>query len=197
VYHPPVRLVLVSASPRRADLLAAAGFTFDVAPVEVDETPRASESPDAYVARLAAAKALAAEAGGEGHAVLLGADTTVVLDGRILGKPAGPPEATAMLEALAGRTHEVLTAVAVRHAGAERVAVDCTQVTFAPMSEADIAWYVASGEPFDKAGGYGIQGRASRFVTRVEGSYSNVVGLPVALVVRLLREVCPRFLEGG
>jgi septum formation protein len=197
VYHPPVRLVLVSASPRRADLLAAAGFTFEVAPVEVDETPRASESPDAYVVRLAAAKALAAEAGGEGHAVLLGADTTVVLDGRILGKPGGPSEATAMLEALAGRTHEVLTGVAVRYRGAERVAVDTTRVTFAPMSGADIAWYVGSGEPFDKAGGYGIQGRASRFITRVEGSYSNVVGLPVALVVRLVREVCPRLLEGG
>jgi septum formation protein len=197
VYHPPVRLVLVSASPRRADLLAAAGFTFEVATVEVDETPRASESPDAYVVRLAGAKALAAEARGEGPAVLLGADTTVVLDGRILGKPGGPSEATAMLEALAGRTHEVLTGVAVRYGGAERVAVDCTRVTFAPLSEADIAWYVASGEPFDKAGGYGIQGRASRFVTRVEGSYSNVVGLPVALVVRLVREVCPRLLEGG
>jgi septum formation protein len=102
-----------------------------------------------------------------------------------------------MLEALAGRTHEVLTGVAVRYAGAERVACDCTRVTFAPLSEADIAWYVASGEPFDKAGGYGIQGRASRFVVRVEGSYSSVVGLPVALVVSLLREVCPRILDGS
>jgi septum formation protein len=194
VYHPPVRLVLVSASPRRAELLSAAGFAFDVQPADVDETPRPDEGAPAYVRRLAAEKARAAERRCGLDAVLLAADTTVVLDGRILGKPADEADAAGMLEALAGRTHEVLTGVALRRGDAERVDTECTRVTFAPMSPGDVAWYVASGEPFDKAGAYGIQGRASRFVERVEGSYSNVVGLPVALVVRLLRDVCPALL---
>lgn len=194
MYHPRVRLVLVSASPRRADLLAGAGFSFDVLPVEVDETPGDGETAAEYVQRLASAKTLAAEPLGTPDHVLLGADTTVVLDGRILGKPEDDGEARSMIAALAGRTHEVLTGVALRHGGRELIGVERTQVTFDVLSAAEIAWYVASGEPRDKAGGYGIQGLASRFVARIEGSYSNVVGLPVALVVQLLRELAPELL---
>jgi septum formation protein len=177
-------VILASASPRRADLLTAAGVAFEVRAVDVDEQPFDGESADGYVARVAADKATACPAAAD--AVVLAADTVVVVDGRILGKPADEADAARMLRLLSGRGHDVLTAVAVRRGGTVAVEVDSTAVVFAPLSDADIAWYVASGEPRDKAGAYAVQGLASRFVQRIDGSYSNVVGLPVALVCRML-----------
>lgn len=181
-----MRLVLASASPRRAELLRAAGYRFDLAPVDVDERPWPGESPAPYVARLAECKA---RAGALLHpdAVVLGADTTVTVDGLILAKPDDENDARRMLRTLAGRAHEVLTGVALVTPNTIRVDVERTQVWFEPLSDGDIEEYVASGEPFGKAGGYAIQGWASRFVTRIEGDYPNVVGLPVALVHRRLR----------
>jgi len=186
-----VRLLLASASPRRAALLAAAGFEFEVAPSHVDERELPGESPEAHVGRLAVAKVRAARLDHPDVAVL-GADTVVVVDGRILGKPASDDEAETMLRALSGRSHEVLTGVALGLGDDLVTAVDRTTVTFAALSASEIAWYVASGEPRDKAGAYGIQGLASRFVDRIEGSYSNVVGLPVSVVYRLIRGINPQ-----
>jgi septum formation protein len=190
-----VRLILASASPRRAELLRAAGFEFDLLVADVDERVRADETPSRYVRRLAAEKSAAASsvtsrAGGtSNHQVILAADTTVVLAGQILGKPEDEADAARMIRALAGRAHEVMTGVSVRCNAYEVGRVETTTVCFAPMSDADVAWYAASGEGRDKAGGYAIQGLASRFIPRIEGSYSNVVGLPIAAVVELLREV--------
>ncbi len=181
-----MRLILASASPRRADLLAAAGFTFDVIPVEIDERVQGDEAPDRYVSRLALAKARDVARRIPGTAVL-GADTAVVADNRILGKPADADDARNMLRMLSGRDHEVLTGVALCMDEREACEVACTRVRFLHLSPAEIDWYVASGEPFDKAGGYAVQGLASRFVENIDGSYSNVVGLPVATVYRLLR----------
>jgi septum formation protein len=185
VYHCNVRLVLASASPRRAELLANAGFEFDIMPVELDETIRHSESPRDYVARLAKEKADAISRRIPDRFVL-GADTTVVCGGRILGKPTSDEDAAEMLRSLSGTWHEVLTGVAVRCNERHATDVASTAVHFARLTEAEIAWYVASGEPRDKAGSYAVQGLASRFVDRVEGSYSNVVGLPIGSVYRLL-----------
>ena len=179
-------LVLASSSPRRAELLAAAGFVFTIAHADLDETPLPHEPADRYVRRLAEAKARAVAARHPGQPVL-GADTTVVVDGDILAKPADAADAAAMLRRLQGRAHEVLTGVALVAPAGARVELETTRVWFAPMTEAEIAAYVATGEPLDKAGAYGIQGWAARYVTRVEGSYSNVVGLPVALVHELVR----------
>ncbi len=175
-------LVLASASPRRADLLRAAGIPFDVIVADIDERPAPRESPETYARRMAVSKAHAVipKAGGR---PVLAADTVVVVDGDILGKPTDRADASRMLMRLSGRTHEVLTAVTL---GGETV-VARTTVEFAPMSAEEIASYVASGEPMDKAGAYGIQGLASRFIPRIEGSYSNVVGLPVALVYGLVK----------
>ena len=178
-------LILASASPRRAQLLKAAGIRFETRAADVDESPLSGELPDAYVQRLAREKAEAVAGTAPGRLVL-GADTTVVVDRHILGKPADPAEARKMLERLAGRPHEVLTGVALAGVGEPAVAVASTAVWFAPMTSEDIAWYVETGEWHDKAGAYGIQGRISRFVARVEGSYTNVVGLPVSLVCGLL-----------
>ncbi len=179
--------VLASASPRRAELLAAAGFSFSVAHADIDETPLAGESPADYVQRLAEGKARAV-AGRVPPGLVLGADTTVVVDGDILAKPADAADAAAMLRRLQARAHEVLTGVALVGPAGARVTLAETRVWFAPMTEADIAAYVATGEPMDKAGAYGIQGWAARFVTRIDGSYSNVVGLPVAVVHALVRD---------
>jgi septum formation protein len=179
------QLVLASASPRRRALLTAAGIAFVARPADVDETPLPGEPADVYTLRLAEAKARAAWRPSE---IALGADTTVVLDGDILGKPADEAEAAAMLGRLAGRTHEVLTGFCLFDGDRVRGAVERTAVTFAPMSEEEIAAYAASGEPLDKAGAYGIQGLASKFVERIEGCYFNVVGLPVARVYRMLGE---------
>ena len=180
------RLVLASASPRRAELLRAAGIDFDVQPANIDEAVVAGESPAEYVSRLAEGKARAVHEL-DGSRTVLAADTAVVVDGHILGKPLDEGDAGRMLGMLSGRTHEVLTAVSIFHPGQiVDTRVDATAVEFAPLSEADISWYVSSGEPMDKAGAYAVQGLASRFVTRIEGSYSNVVGLPIALVYQML-----------
>ncbi len=184
-----MRLVLASASPRRADLLTSAGFVFEVRAVAVDESVRPGEGAAEYVRRLAAVKAETAADPSRFDEVVLGADTAVSIDGAILGKPRDDVDAAAMLRQLTGRAHEVLTGVALRHDGRTVSEVARTVVQFAQLSEEDLAWYVASGEPRDKAGAYGIQGLASRFIERIDGSYTNVVGLPVALVVRLVRDV--------
>lgn len=186
VYHSGVRLILASQSPRRAELLAAAGFVFDVEPAHVDETPRGGEAPAAYAQRVARDKA-AAVAARHPARIVLAADTIVVLDGAIFGKPADRAGAARMLGALAGREHEVLTAVAVAREGSLAEHLESTRVTFTAMTAAEIDWYVASGEADDKAGAYAIQGLAARFIPRIEGSYSNVVGLPVAAVHRMLK----------
>jgi septum formation protein len=197
-----MRLVLASASPRRADLLRAAGYAFDALAVDLDESVRPGELPAAYVARLAGEKSAAAmqrfvaraqTCGGPERAalhdvVILGADTTVVVDGEILGKPADDRESVAMLKKLSGRRHEVLTGVSLRTSTGEWGRVEATSVYMTELSAEDISWYVGSGEGRDKAGGYAVQGLASRFIPRIDGSYANVVGLPVAAVAELLRE---------
>jgi septum formation protein len=191
VYHPPVRLVLASRSPRRAELLDHAGYRFDVAAAEVDEQVEAGEHPSQHVARLAGEKA-AAVARAQPDAIVIAADTVVVVDSQILGKPVDDDDARRMLRLLAGRWHDVLTGVVVRKNERISSAVAATRVHFLPLSDGMIDWYVASGEPGDKAGAYGIQGLASRFVDRIEGSYSNVVGLPIAVVDALLTDVAGR-----
>jgi septum formation protein len=183
-----VRLVLASASPRRAELLRAAGFDFVVRPADVDESVLGGEDPATHVRRLATVKAAAIESDA-GREVILGADTVVVIDEDILGKPRDEAEAADMLRRLSGREHRVLTGVAVKRGGDVRVGVDQTRVWFETLTPEEIAWYVASGEPRDKAGAYAIQGLASRFVSRIEGSHTNVVGLPIHVVRRLLHEV--------
>jgi septum formation protein len=180
-------LILASRSPRRAELLRAAGFNFEVLPANVDETPLPRETPEAHVRRLAQEKASVAFEQ-RADVVVLGADTVVVIGDRMLGKPRDPEDAAAMLRALSGRAHEVLTGVStIAPAGytpRHFTEVERTRVWFSPLTNDEIAWYVASGEPMDKAGAYAIQGLASRFIDRIEGSYSNVVGLPIALVYR-------------
>ncbi len=181
------KLVLASASPRRREILANAGFRFVVRPAEVDEAPRGVEDPLEHVKRLAIEKAEAVALGaGE---VVLAADTIVAVEGEILGKPSGTTEARKMLEKLSGRWHEVLTGVCLRHPGGRIVDAERTRVLFLPLAAQEIDDYIASGEPMDKAGAYGIQGLASKFVRRIEGCYFNVVGLPVALVYRHLRSL--------
>lgn len=181
-----MRLLLASRSPRRAELLRAAGFDFDVQPANADETVHPGEPPEAYVRRVAEAKARAVLPSAAGR-IVLAADTTVVVRGAILGKPADPEDAARMLRMLSGTSHDVLTGVTTARTGEEPITrVETTRVEFSRLTEDEIAWYVASGEPMDKAGAYAVQGLASRFVTRVEGSWSNVVGLPVALVYEML-----------
>jgi septum formation protein len=191
-------LVLASASPRRRELLAQAGFTFQVHPAHIPEDPLAGEDPIAYVTRLAREKAQVifrqlnaaksqAEADVKGEALaVLGADTTVVIDKVILAKPEDAADASRMLRMLSGRTHQVMTGVALVTAERIEVAAEVTGVRFLTLSEEEIAAYVASGEPMGKAGAYGIQGLAARWIPRVEGCYFNVVGLPLALVTTLL-----------
>jgi septum formation protein len=180
-------VVLASGSPRRLELLRRIGLDPVVRVADVDETPVPGEAPAETVARLARAKAeaVAAEAG----ALVIAADTEVVLDGTVLGKPAGTAEATAMLRSLSGRTHAVLTGVHVLAGNREAAAVEETLVRFRTLIDEEIDAYVATGEPDDKAGGYGIQGAGGMFVERIEGSDTNVVGLPLATVVRLAAEV--------
>jgi septum formation protein len=187
-----VRLILASASPRRAELLRAAGIDFDVITADVDETVYAEEPPDDYARRMALTKAAAVTPQAAGRPVLA-ADTIVVVDRQVLGKPADAGDARRMLRLLSGREHTVMTAVhlAYDRDGADKARprqetrIARTVVEFAPLTTAEIDWYVASGEPMDKAGAYAIQGLASRFATRISGSYSNVVGLPVAVVYQL------------
>ena len=183
----PAVLVLASGSPRRAELLRAAGIPFEPAAADVDETQHPGEEADAYVLRLAKAKAGRVAAVYPGRTVL-GADTTVVVDGDVLGKPADAADAAAMLRRLSGRSHLVLTGVClIGPGGGQETAVASTQVEFRPLTGDEIDRYVASGEPMDKAGAYAIQGGAGGFVTRIDGEYDNVVGLPVALVQAMCR----------
>jgi septum formation protein len=184
-----MQLVLASASPRRAELLRTAGFTFDVRPADVDETARPAEAPATYALRVARDKARAAADRMADEVWILAADTVVVVEGQILGKPSTDADARRMLSMLSGAVHEVLTAVVVRHGASETSEVVSTRVRFTELSQAEIDWYVESGEPEGKAGAYAIQGLGSRFVDWIEGSWSNVVGLPVATVYRMLGRV--------
>lgn len=180
------RLVLASQSPRRRELLEQLGIPLEVRPAHADEAVLPGEDARAYVLRVAREKARAVEG-----ALVLAADTAVVLRGEVLGKPRDADDARRMLRALSGTVHEVLTGVCVRRSapalGIELDAVVSTEVRFAPLSEAEIAWYVRTGEPLDKAGAYAIQGAGGAFVVRVDGSVSNVVGLPLAETADLLR----------
>ena len=169
-------------------MLREAGYEIEVMPADVDESRLDGESPRRYVARLAAAKAAAVGSRALGR-IVVAADTIVLIDGLVLGKPADRRDAASMLGRLSGRTHEVLTGVVVACDGRRRDAVEMTRVTFATLEPARIAWYAGTGEPDDKAGAYAVQGIGSRFVERIEGSYTNVVGLPVALVDRFVRQL--------
>jgi septum formation protein len=183
-----MRLLLASASPRRAELLAQAGFEFETRPTDVDESPLSGETPADYALRVARAKALrVALDGPDAPRVVLAADTVVIARNAMMGKPVDQPDARRMLVELSGRVHEVLTAVVLRTADREASEVVSTRVRFLPLSPDEIDWYVATREPEGKAGGYAIQGRAARFIDRIEGSWSNVVGLPIATVHRLLK----------
>jgi septum formation protein len=189
-----MKLILASSSPRRAEILRNAAIEFEVRPASVEELPATNESPEAMVARLAEAKAglVAREFGaGRDTVIVLGADTAVVLDHEIFGKPGDAASARSMLQALSGRTHRVLTGISLVSVpdGATRTAVESTEVTLAPLTREEIEDYIRSGEPFDKAGGYAIQGRAGRYITRIEGCFFNVVGLPLARLYALLRSL--------
>jgi septum formation protein len=183
-------LILASASPRRAELLTAAGFAFEVVPADVDETPRPGEPAEAYALRVARDKARAVfnRCRKSGKPVLA-ADTVVVLGGEIIGKPNDSEDARRMLRLLSNAAHDVHTGVVVRTSVGERAEVMTTRVRFRRLDDSEIEWYVASGEPDGKAGAYAIQGRAARFIDHIEGSWSNVVGLPIATVYRLLKEL--------
>jgi len=195
-------LVLASASPRRRELLAQAGCRFEVRPAHVLEDPLPGEDPIVYVTRLAREKAEAVfrelnTAGPEPEKngqslVVLGADTTVTLDNMILGKPEDAADAARILRLLSGRTHRVITGVALATVKGTEVAAEATAVRFLTLSEEEIAAYVASGEPMDKAGAYAIQGRAARWIPRIEGCYFNVMGLPLALVVSMIESIKAR-----
>jgi septum formation protein len=184
-------LVLASGSPRRRELLAGLGLAFTVRPVDLDESPLPGEEPGATVIRLADAKAAA---GGRPGELALGADTLVVLDGTVLGKPRDAAEAAAMLLRIAGREHTVLTGVALcerASTGVDRkvAAIETSRVRMAPLTPDEAAWYVATGEPLDKAGAYAVQGLGALFVEAVFGNYTNVVGLPLPATARLFREL--------
>jgi len=180
-------LVLASASPRRQELLRNAKVTFEVQPADIPEDPRPGERAKDCAERLAREKALAV-ARPRPHDVVLGADTVVAVGGQLLGKPSDAADAARMLRLLSGREHQVITGVCLVVSGQPSVASETTLVTVSEITDQEIADYVASGEPMDKAGAYAIQGIASRWIPRIEGDYSNVVGLPVALVFQMLRE---------
>jgi septum formation protein len=184
-----MRLILASSSPRRQELLSKAGFEFEVRPSSVSEERMAGEPPEAFVRRLATAKALEVAAASPAGSLVLGADTAVVVEADVLSKPVDAADAARMLRLLSGRSHRVLTGVCLVEAPRriEAVQHETTWVWFRPLEEEEISDYVASLEPLDKAGAYAIQGRASRFVSHIEGCYFNVVGLPVPLVTRLLK----------
>ncbi len=187
------QIYLASASPRRQELLRQLGLEFEAIPSRLDEVPQPGERPQDYVVRVARDKARHVtrrirEQGLTPHPVL-GADTEVVLDGEILGKPRDRAHGLDMLRRLAGRTHEVLSGLCVLHAGREQTALSVSRVTFRPLAAAEIAAYWDTGEPADKAGAYAIQGRAAAFVERLEGSYSGVMGLPLYELAGILREL--------
>ncbi len=180
-------LVLASASPRRQELLRNAHIPFEVQPAHINEEPLPNEPAKACAERLAREKAQAIAQKRPNDAVL-GADTVVVIDHQILNKPVDAADATRMLRLLSGRTHQVITGVCLAVRDGHEVASETTSVTMSEISEEEIAAYVATGEPMDKAGAYAIQGIASRWIPRIEGDYSNVVGLPVARVYRMLQQ---------
>jgi septum formation protein len=185
-------LVLASASPRRQELLRNAGIAFEVRPAHIPEDPLPGESAKACAERLAREKALAV-ARLRPQEVVLGADTVVVVDGELLGKPVDGDDAARMLRLLSGRAHSVITGVCLVAGGQWSVGSETTTVTMSAISGQEIADYIATGEPMDKAGAYAIQGIASRWIPRIEGDYSNVVGLPVALVWRMLQKVSTQY----
>jgi septum formation protein len=180
-------LILASASPRRRDLLTQAGLRFDVLPAHIDETLHPHETPTAYVQRLALEKAQAIQAI-HPKATILGADTTVVFEQQILNKPTDISDAERMLRHLSNRAHEVHSGIAVVTPTTQRTHVETTTVFFSPIPEADLTHYLSTNDSLDKAGAYGIQGYAARWIPRIEGDFFNVVGLPLAAVLTLLRE---------
>src|SRR5690348_680117 len=184
-------IYLASQSPRRRELLAQLGVRFDVVAVDVPEERTPAETPRDYVERVAREKALAGlrAASNDTAALVLGADTEVVLDGRVFGKPCDASDAAAMLRALSGRTHRVVSAVCCARREGIELATSESEVTFAALDDAEIARYVATAEPFGKAGGYAIQGRAAAFISHLSGSYSGVMGLPLFETAKLLREI--------
>jgi septum formation protein len=186
-----MKLILASSSPRRAEILHDAGISFTVLSSAVDETPYANEAPQQMVQRLADAKADLVAARAVGASIIIAADTVVVIDQQTLGKPRSTDEARRMLEMLSGRTHAVITGVSVVRLPEmeRRQFVETTLVHFAHLNSEDLSRYLATGEPFDKAGAYAIQGHAGRYIPRIEGCYFNVVGLPIARVVAALREL--------
>ncbi len=189
---PRHRLVLASASPRRAELLRSLGLDFVIQSADIDETRRPAEPPEAYVERLANEKARAgATRLKDEPALVIAADTIVVHDGRVLGKPADEDDAKKMLRSIAGQKHEVLTGVCVVDTAQGRTAsnLERTEVAMAPLGDGELSWYVGTGEPLDKAGSYAIQGLGAIFVERVRGNYTNVVGLPLPLLHRLASEL--------
>lgn len=186
-HHPAI--VLASGSPRRRELLERLGLTFDVVAPEIDERPFVDEDPMTYVSRLALEKAAAIDAGPD--VVVLAADTVVELDGELFGKPADADEARTMLQRLSGRTHRVHTGVAVRRGEQCDVELVTTYVTMVPINAGLLDWYLATGEPLDKAGAYALQGAGDVLVEHVRGSVSNVIGLPLVTVARLLEEMMP------
>src|SRR2546423_1788981 len=185
--HLREKLILASGSPRRAEILNRAGWPHEVIVAGIDESVRAQEDPATYVQRLARSKAEAVAQRLE-SGLVLGADTTVVVEGQILGQPHDEADARRMLDLLNARWHEVLTGVAlVRVGGESRVDYETTRVRFAEMSQREIDWYIATGEAFGKAGAYGIQGKAALFIEEIEGDYFNIMGLPIRLVYELSR----------
>ena len=183
-------IVLASSSPRRAELLKTIGVEFEIAPSDIQERLHADEAPPDYIIRLARAKVIAVARKRE-SGLVIGADTIVVLDGRVLGKPEDAEDAEQMLRQLSGRWHAVMTGVALYDIATRREVADYdkTLVRFAQLTDKEIEWYVSSGEPMDKAGAYGIQGLGGLFVEEVAGNYFNVVGLPIPLVYRLSRRL--------
>jgi septum formation protein len=181
-------LILASASPRRRELLTQIGVSFEAIPAHIDETPRTSEDPATYVQRLALEKAQAIHAV-HPEAIVLGADTTVVLDGIALNKPISRADAERMLRSLSGRTHQVHTGLALLWSTTQRTHLETTAVTFSAITAADLEHYLNTLDPYDKTGAYGIQGYAARWIPRIEGDYFNVMGLPLAVTVQLLREL--------
>src|SRR6185295_6875789 len=187
--HRREKLVLASGSPRRAEILERAGWSHEIIVAGIDETVLPDEDPAAYVQRLARSKAEAVARRLE-EGLVLGADTTVVVANQILGQPVDEADARRMLRLLNAKWHDVLTGVAVIRVGGEtRVGYQTTRVRFADMSEQEIDWYIATGEPFGKAGAYGIQGKASLFIEEIEGDYFNIMGLPIRLVYELAADL--------
>jgi len=192
----PVRVVLASSSPRRHDLLDLIGIRHEVIPADVDESVQGRESPAKHAERLAREKA-GVVAGRDPKAVAIGADTIVLIDRKILGKPANSVDAGSMLRLLSGRVHTVVTAVAVARGKKIASAVEKVSVTFRELSDDEIDAYIATGEPMDKAGAYGIQGYGATIVERIEGDYFAVMGLPLVKLVSLLGEVGVEYRFGG